>query len=389
MQNTASGKRYYIEGAKEIPLARGDNAFRLTGALLEYPDYNPTVVVTVPLLQRVLSVNRAANSIEGAILTSRVVGAGMVIQNLESPLQNLPGTTIHDSPYGRVSRCEVTAVAHCRGIRFDSTADAGRYTNVSWNHIHHCGCGGDECLSDGGGLDGMNTGSKLPIYLEHNWVHDIDAHHFGGAGIYADVSSNAMHITSNVVHDVADQVLYWNVQPSGKVPLLLDAMPFFVKNNILVKNRMNQGNDAPWQLHATPIITWKGFTPATFEGNIIYVNLTASRFSYRGGPLLATTACAQQFKVPANATCGASPLDNFRGGSWDSNVYFNTSDLEETALREKGFCGFSLARWQGAGHGARSVVADREIHTQFFASFPELSLTCCLCFSAIRGRGQR
>ena len=27
----------------------------------------------------------------------------------------------------------------------------------------------------------------------------------GGAGIYADVSSNAMHINSNVVHDVADQ----------------------------------------------------------------------------------------------------------------------------------------------------------------------------------------
>ena len=61
MQNTASGKRYYIEGAKEIPLTRGDDAFRLTRALLEYPDYDPTVVVTVPLLQRVLSVNHAAN----------------------------------------------------------------------------------------------------------------------------------------------------------------------------------------------------------------------------------------------------------------------------------------------------------------------------------------
>ena len=36
-----------------------------------------------------------------------------------------------------------------------------------------------------------------------------------------------------------------------------------VTNNILVKNRMNTGNDAPWQLHTTPIITWKG-TPTTF-----------------------------------------------------------------------------------------------------------------------------
>ena len=67
---------------------------------------------------------------------------------------------------------------------------------------------------------------------------------------------------------------------------------------------------------------------------------------------------ATQFKVPANATCGASPLDNFNGGSWDSNVYYNVSDAEESALRERGFCGFSLLQWQTRGHGARSVVAD-------------------------------
>ena len=75
----------------------------------------------------------------------------------------------------------LTPAALCpsRGIRYDSSSDSGRYTNVSWNHIHDCGCGGDDCLSDGGGLDGMNTGSVLPVYLEHNWVHHINAHHFG------------------------------------------------------------------------------------------------------------------------------------------------------------------------------------------------------------------
>ena len=126
---------------------------------------------------------------------------------------------------------------------------------------------------------------------------------------------------------------------------------------------MNIGNDAPWQLHTTPIITWKGYTPATFSSNIIFVNLTDTasgdyNYSYRGGPVLASTACAQQFNVPPNATCGASPLDNFNGGSWDSNVYFNRSDSEEMALRERGFCGFSLEQWQSRGHGLHSVVAD-------------------------------
>ena len=42
MANTASGKRYYIEGAKELPLTRGANAFRLVGSTLELSDYTVT-----------------------------------------------------------------------------------------------------------------------------------------------------------------------------------------------------------------------------------------------------------------------------------------------------------------------------------------------------------
>ena len=123
---------------------------------------------------------------------------------------------------------------------------------------------------------------------------------------------------------------------------------------------MNRGSQGvPFRKHI-PIITWKGYTPATFERNIVYVNITddIAEFDHRGSPLLATTACAKQFKIPGNATCGPSPLDNFNGGSWDANVYFNASDLEEATLRARGFAGFSLARWRSSGHGGRSVVAD-------------------------------
>ena len=52
-------------------------------------------------------------------------------------------------------------------------------------------------------------------------------------------------------------------------------------------------------------------------------------------------------RMPKGRGCFAGiMLDNFNGGSWDSNVYFNTSDPGETDLRAKGFCGFSLVRWQ-------------------------------------------
>ncbi len=59
-----------------------------------------------------------------------------------------------------------------------------------------------------------------------------------------------------------------------------------------------------------------------------------------------------------NASCGDSPLDNFKGGNWSSNIYYNQSDPEETALRDRGFCGVSLAQWQQNHLGLRSVVAD-------------------------------
>lgn len=84
---------------------------------------------------------------------------------------------------------------------------------------------------------------------------------------------------------------------------------------------------------------------------------------------MATTACAQQFKVSPNATCGDSPLDNFKGGNWSSNVYFNFSDPEEMSLRNHGFCGFSFARWQQSQLGEGSVVADPSFVDGFRGDF--------------------
>ena len=47
---------------------------------------------------------------------------------------------------------------------------------------------------------------------------------------------------------IVEQVLYWNVQPGGKVPLRRDAAPFIVTNNLFVKNQMNKGKHSPVHL---------------------------------------------------------------------------------------------------------------------------------------------
>ena len=66
-------------------------------------------------------------------------------------MANSPGIEARSTPGALVTHCDVSEVAHCRGVRWDSPHDAGAGTTISYNHVHHCGCGGEECLSDGGG----------------------------------------------------------------------------------------------------------------------------------------------------------------------------------------------------------------------------------------------
>ena len=139
-------------------------------------------------------------------------------------------------------------------------------------------------------------------------------------------------------------------------------------NNVLVKNRMSTAPEAPWQQHGTSVITWKGYTVSEFARNIVVVDLAGRAGPagtgplrwphYKGGPVLMTIACAKQFHVAPNSTCGDRPLDNFVQTTIDSNVYFNVSDAGELAIRGDGFVGLSFQQWQRRGHDQHGVVAD-------------------------------
>ena len=68
------------------------------------------------------------------------------------------------------SRCATLATFAVYGGTAPTTRVHGRRF---LNHIHHCGCGGEECLCDGGGLDGASYNARQPIFLRQNYVHHI------------------------------------------------------------------------------------------------------------------------------------------------------------------------------------------------------------------------
>ena len=282
---------------------------------------------------------------------SRVRGAGGIVTNA-------PGLWASRSVGAIITRCEVCNVSHVRGIRWDSADDSGAWTQISLNHIHHCGCAGEDCLCDGGGLDGASYNARKPVFLRQNYVHHIQARNFGGAGVYNDVSSTGVQVEQNVVHTCGNQPFYWNVQPGGLHPLARDAEPTRVTGNLFVKDFLDGHAQAPW-VNGTSVIDWKGYTPAVFRANVVASLLP--RDAPRHPKLIGGTSCGAEFKVD-NATCVRDLVANFAGSDWDSNLYWNCSDPSGEATlfpapRATGG-GATLAGWQATGHDQYSSLAD-------------------------------
>lgn len=296
---------------------------------------------------------RVTDSNNALVVNSKVDGAGQIIQNSG-------GISIQNCLRALITHNLVTNMAHVRGISYLNWHDRGAETEVSYNHIHHCGCESDECLSDGGGLYGASTTpSRTPVYLHHNVIHDIAARNFGGCGIYLDTSTNAAQVHHNIVWSVADFVFYWHLQTSGKVPLVVDAPATRVEHNVFVKNRQNlipHTGTPPW--HAHPLINhWDGYTNATFQHNIVHVDLPSST---HWPTFLNGAACSKHFHVPANASCTNISLDTFNHSMWDSNVYYNCSDagMQLMSNSSSHFAGGSLLRWRQHGHDKITIIAD-------------------------------
>jgi parallel beta-helix repeat protein len=180
---------------------------------------------------------------------------------------------------------------------------------IEFNHIHDLGklADGEPLLNDNGGIYtlGVQPGTKI----RSNLIHDIQAHNFGGWGIYLDEGSSQITVENNLVYRTRTGGFHLHM---GKDNI--------VRNNIFAFGQLSQ-------LERTlKENSWEdeGYESFTLENNIIY---------WQEGNLLA--------------------------GKWADGHYVSNRNLywydSDRPIR---FGGLSWQQWQRRGRDTDSIVAD-------------------------------
>ncbi|MEO0012547.1 MAG: hypothetical protein RLZZ535_936 [Cyanobacteriota bacterium] len=180
---------------------------------------------------------------------------------------------------------------------------------IEFNHIHDLGklADGEPLLNDNGGIYtlGVQPGTKI----RSNLIHDIQAHNFGGWGIYLDEGSSQITVENNLVYRTRTGGFHLHM---GKDNI--------VRNNIFAFGKLSQ-------LERTlKENSWEdeGYESFTLENNIIY---------WQEGNLLA--------------------------GKWADGHYVSNRNLywydSDRPIR---FGGLSWQQWQRRDRDTDSIVAD-------------------------------
>lgn len=254
------------------------------------------------------------NTVENCELTD--LGAGGV-----KMWQGSSHTTVHNNEIGPGGIVFHSAVGVLVGPSGDNTVSHNHihdfnYTGVSvgwswgyavspavrniveYNHIHDIGKG---MLSDMGGI--YTLGVSPNTRLRYNLIHDVEAHTYGGWGIYNDEGSTHILIENNIVYRTKHAGYH---QHYGKEN--------YIRNNIFAFGREAQITRSREEEHISFI----------FERNVVL---------FDNGKLLNGNWGNEKFVM-------------------DYNLYWRTDG------RPFDFAGVSFEDWKKRGHDRHSLIAD-------------------------------
>ena len=190
---------------------------------------------------------------------------------------------------------------------------------IEHNHIHHIGQG---LLSDMGAI--YTLGVSPGTVIRNNLIHDVDANHYGGWGIYLDEGSTHILVENNIVYNT--KFAAFNMHFAKEVT---------VRNNIFALGRMQQLNRTRMEPHKS----------VYFEQNIVY---------WKEGKLLDGQWTDKPYEFyfhPKNDSGTREVKETF---DMDYNLWYNP----EQQLDSLKWAGFSWEEWQESGKDVHSVFAN-------------------------------
>lgn len=189
---------------------------------------------------------------------------------------------------------------------------------IEYNYIHHIGRG---LLSDMGAI--YTLGVSPGTIIRSNLIHDIDANHYGGWGIYNDEGSSHILVENNIVYNT--KFAGYNIHYAKEIT---------VRNNIFAFGRLQQLSRGRSEPHRS----------CYFENNIVY---------FTEGILLDGNWKDQPyvFYYNPNEPQGRETQSTFE---MDWNLYYNPALPLDKVL----FNGQTFADWQKHGKDRHSLYAD-------------------------------
>lgn len=190
---------------------------------------------------------------------------------------------------------------------------------IAYNHIHDIGQG---LLSDMGAI--YTLGVSPGTVIRNNLIHDVNANHYGGWGIYNDEGSTHLLIENNVVYNTKFSA--YNIHFAKEIT---------VRNNVFALARINQLSRGRVEPHKTVF----------FENNIVY---------WKEGDLLQDHWEDKSYDFyfhPKNES-GTREVNSTFDMDW--NLYYNP-DMPVDSLK---FGDNTFAEWQERGKDIHSQYAD-------------------------------